>query len=123
MMVLTSFSAAKEGGVAAIDTVLPVTWQTDAAYIAFVLVITIALRIGSLLLQVLQTRQFTLIAKDLIFRMRARLIDRLNRVSMAEYESLGHSPRIADIMAASGIEHPPYRAAFEEGLRLAGLPE
>lgn len=75
--------------VAAIDSILPAAWQTDVAYIGFVLVLTIALRIGSALLQVVQTRQFTLIAKDLIFRMRARLIDRLNRVSMAEYESLG----------------------------------
>lgn len=75
--------------VGVIDSLLPSTLQTDTAYIVFVLVVTIALRIGSLLLQVVQTRQFTLIGKDLIFRMRAQLIDRLNRVSMAEYESLG----------------------------------
>ena len=75
--------------VALINSLLPSTLQSDTAYIVFVLILTIALRIASLLLQVLQTRQFTQIAKDLIFRMRAQLIDRLNRVSMAEYESLG----------------------------------
>lgn len=75
--------------VAIMDSLLPPTLHTGTAYIVFVLALTIVLRIGSLLLQVLQTRQFTLIAKDLIFRMRAQLIDRLNRVSMAEYESLG----------------------------------
>jgi len=68
---------------------LPIEWQNGATYIAIVLVVTVSLRLGSLLLQVWQTRQFTLIAKDLIFQMRCELIARLNRVSMAEYESLG----------------------------------
>lgn len=68
---------------------VPSEWQSGATYISIVLVVTISLRLGSLLLQVWQTRQFTLIAKDLIYRMRCELIARLNRVSMSEYESLG----------------------------------
>jgi len=71
------------------QTLLPVEWRHGAAYIAVVLIVTIVLRLGSLLLQVWQTRQFTLIAKDLMYRMRRELIERLNRVSMSEYESLG----------------------------------
>jgi ATP-binding cassette subfamily C protein len=77
--------------VAAMRSVLPSSWQHSAAYILVILIITIGLRVASLLLQVWQTRQFTLIAKDLIFRIRAQLIERLGRVSMAEYESLGGS--------------------------------
>lgn len=73
----------------AMNVVLPTSWQSPAAYIGCVLVLTVMLRIGSLVLQVWQTRQFTLIAKDLIYRMRAQLIERLSRVSMSEYESLG----------------------------------
>jgi len=72
-----------------IEAVLPSSLHSGVGYIGFILVVTIVLRLGSLLLQVVQTRQFTLVAKDLIFRMRAQLIDRLGRVSMAEYESLG----------------------------------
>ena len=75
--------------VGAMQRVLPDAWHAALTYVLVVLLVTIALRLGSLALQVWQTRQFTLISKDLIFRMRAELIDRLNRVSMAEYESLG----------------------------------
>jgi ATP-binding cassette subfamily C protein len=42
-----------------------------------------------MILNVLQSRQFTLIAKDVVFRIRAELIGHLQTISMAEYESLG----------------------------------
>ncbi len=77
------------GLVNAMRMMLPAEWHHAAVYIALVLLFTIGLRLGSLLLQVWQTRQFTFVAKDLIFRMRRSLIERLNRVSMSEYESLG----------------------------------
>ncbi len=75
--------------VGAMQSVVPSEWHNGATFIAVVLIVTISLRLGSLFLQVWQTRQFTLIAKDLIYRMRRELIARLNRVSMSEYESLG----------------------------------
>ncbi len=75
--------------VGAMQSIVPKAWHNGATFIGFVLVVTISLRLGSLFLQVWQTRQFTLIAKDLIYRMRCELIARLNRVSMSEYESLG----------------------------------
>lgn len=68
---------------------LPAAWQHSVGFIAAVLLLTIGLRLGSMALQVWQTRRFTFIAKDLIYRMRRELIERLNRVSMSEYESLG----------------------------------
>jgi ABC-type multidrug transport system fused ATPase/permease subunit len=43
----------------------------------------------SLALSVWQTRAFTRISKDVIFRIRRDLLLRLQRVSMAEYETLG----------------------------------
>ena len=75
--------------VGAMQSIVPKEWHNGATFIAVVLIVTISLRLGSLFLQVWQTRQFTLIAKDLIYRMRCELIARLNRVSMSEYESLG----------------------------------
>ncbi|MFY0690472.1 MAG: winged helix-turn-helix domain-containing protein [Paracoccaceae bacterium] len=40
-----------------------------------------------------------------------------------EYEALGVPATITDIMQVLNIEHPPYREAVIDGLRLAGLPE
>lgn len=76
---------------AALNALIPQSLSGPTAYIAAVLVITIVLRLASMVLQVWQTRQFSLVAKDLIYRMRCELIARLERVSMSEYETLGSS--------------------------------
>ncbi|MBI5616405.1 MAG: ABC transporter ATP-binding protein [Gammaproteobacteria bacterium] len=75
--------------VAMLDRFLPQAWQGPLAYLGVVLAATILLRMASLVLQVWQARDFALIAKEIIFRMRERLLGRLQRVSMAEYEALG----------------------------------
>lgn len=77
--------------VAALSTLLPESAQGATGYILAGLAVTVVLRIASMALQVWQTRQFTLVAKDLIYRMRRELLARLERVSMAEYETLGSS--------------------------------
>ncbi len=68
---------------------LPAAWQTVLGYVMAVLVGTIVLRLLSLGLQVWQQREFSQVAKALTFKLRARLLRRLERVSMAEYEGLG----------------------------------
>lgn len=75
----------------ALDRLLPHSLAGAAGYIVAVLALTVTLRVASMLLQVWQTRQFSLVAKDLIFRMRRELVTRLERVSMMEYETLGSS--------------------------------
>ena len=72
-----------------LNRILPAHWHGPEAYILAVLMLTITLRLSSILLDVLQLRQFTLIAKDITFRMRRRLLLGLQGVSMAEYEILG----------------------------------
>ncbi len=72
-----------------INRFMPPEWQQPATYIAIILLSSFLLRLFALLLNILQSRQFTLIAKDVIFRMRRLLINHLQRISMAEYESLG----------------------------------
>ncbi|MBI4006257.1 MAG: ABC transporter ATP-binding protein [Gammaproteobacteria bacterium] len=67
----------------------PVTWQGPVLYIMTILVVTLVLRLISLLLNVWQTRQFTFISKDVIYRIRRALLNRLEKVSMSEYEALG----------------------------------
>jgi ATP-binding cassette subfamily C protein len=75
--------------VALMDRLFPAAWQGPPLYIGAVLVLTLALRYLSLVLGIRQLRQFTRISKDVVFRMRRDLLLRLERVSMAEYETLG----------------------------------
>ena len=77
--------------VSAVDKVVPTDWRGPTCYILMVTLATIVLRAVSLALQVWQSRSFSVIAKDLIFRIRRELLERLRQVSMAEYEVLGAS--------------------------------
>ncbi|HHH38820.1 MAG TPA: ABC transporter ATP-binding protein, partial [Sedimenticola sp.] len=77
--------------VAAIDRLFPTAWHGPVLYILAILLLTLLMRLAALVLGVWQTRQFSIIAKDVIFRIRRRLLERLERVSMAEYETLGSS--------------------------------
>lgn len=40
-----------------------------------------------------------------------------------EYEALGRSATVADMLATASIQDPVYRAALADGFRRAGLPE
>jgi ATP-binding cassette subfamily C protein len=75
--------------VAALDACLPGAWRNAVGYVLAVLVVTIVFRLGSLALQVWQQREFSRVSKALIFTLRQRLLRRLEKVSMAEYEGLG----------------------------------
>ena len=72
-----------------VNALAPTEWQSPLLYIGAVLLLTVMLRLVAMVLNVLQSRQFTLIAKDIVFRIRAELIGHLQTISMAEYESLG----------------------------------
>ena len=51
--------------------------------------LALTMRATSLVFNVLQSRQFSIVSKDVVFRMRERLLRRLGRIAMAEYETLG----------------------------------
>ncbi|NJD06994.1 MAG: ABC transporter ATP-binding protein [Methylococcaceae bacterium] len=72
-----------------INRLAPVDWQGPILYIVALLLLTLFLRLASSLLNVWQTWQFTRISKEIVYRIRCRLIHRLECISMAEYESLG----------------------------------
>ncbi len=74
---------------ALVDALFPAAWHGPLLYIGAVLALTVVLRLAGLLLGVWQTRDFTLIAKDATFRMRQELLQRLRRIAMSEYETLG----------------------------------
>ncbi len=75
--------------VAAIERFTPEGLHGPVLYILAVLALTVVLRLSSVLLGVWQTRQFTGIAKDVTYRLRRDLLGRLERISLAEYETLG----------------------------------
>ena len=72
-----------------VNTLFPVAWQGPVLTIAVVMLASMMLRLTSLLLTVLQTRQFAIVAKDISYRIRKRLLSHLQKISMAEYETLG----------------------------------
>lgn len=75
--------------IAIMNRLFPEAWQGPALYILAILALTLLLRLITLILGVWQMRQFTRISKDVTFRIRRSLLLRLERVSMAEYETLG----------------------------------
>ena len=75
--------------VAWIDELFPAEWSGPMLYILFILLITVLLRVGALVMSIWQVREFTLIAKDITFRIRTSLLARLKLISMSEYETLG----------------------------------
>ena len=75
--------------VSILEDVLPAAWQGPVVFILTVMLVTMVLRLLSLMLAVLQTRDFTLIAKDISYHIRKKLLAHLQTISMAEYETLG----------------------------------
>jgi ATP-binding cassette subfamily C protein len=67
----------------------PEAWHGPVLYVVAILVLTLFLRLGVLLLTVWQNRSFTCIAKTITFAMRGEMLQRLRRISMKEYETLG----------------------------------
>jgi len=72
-----------------LQAALPAAWHGPVAIIVTVMLVTMVLRLASLMLAVLQTRDFTRIAKDISFHIRKKLLAHLQTISMAEYETLG----------------------------------
>lgn len=75
--------------VAFIQQFSPDSWHGPVLYILAVLLFTLVLRVASVILNVAQSRYFTLIAKRITFRIRQKLIKRLGRIAISEYETRG----------------------------------
>lgn len=72
-----------------IEDVIPVEWQIPVVYITAVLFLSLLLRLMSIIFNIIQGQKFSCISKDVIFRIRKNLINRLQTISMSEYETLG----------------------------------
>ncbi len=75
--------------IALLTQVLPESLHTATAYITTMLLAIILMRIVSQGLNILQTRQFTLVSKKLTCDIREYLLDKIGRISFKEFESHG----------------------------------
>lgn len=76
-------------GLELMDKVLPVSMQTPTGYIFLTLLLVILMRTVSQGLNILQGRQFTLVSKTITYQSRSKMIDKLGRISIRQYETRG----------------------------------
>ncbi|ENI4485908.1 ABC transporter ATP-binding protein [Vibrio fluvialis] len=76
-------------GLAVMNKWLPSDWQTPTGYIMFTLLLVVLMRAASQILNIVQNRQFTLVSKTITFQMRSKMIDKLGRISIKQYETRG----------------------------------
>ncbi len=76
-------------GLAAMNMVLPDSLQTPTGYIFLTLLLVVIMRSASQALNILQNRQFTLVSKTITYQMRSKMIDKLGRISIRQYETRG----------------------------------
>ena len=75
--------------VAAIGAWFPVAWHGPLLFIGATLLLTVGLRLIAILLNVWQGRAFSLLAKEIIYRIRVRMLSRLSRIALSEFETVG----------------------------------
>lgn len=76
-------------GIVYLNHLLPDHWQGPTGYILMVLLLVVLMRVISQALNILQSRQFTLVAKDITYNLREHLLNKLGRISMRQYEERG----------------------------------
>jgi len=75
--------------VAIIGAAFPASWHGPVLFIGVALLLTVGLRLASILLNVWQGRTFSLLAKEVVYRIRARMLARLSRIALSEFETVG----------------------------------
>ncbi len=58
-------------------------------FIGAALLLTVVLRLTAILLNVWQGRTFSLLAKEIVYRIRVRMLSRLSRIALSEFETVG----------------------------------
>lgn len=84
--------------VATINRFFPPLWHTPVLYISLILVFSTVMRLIALGLNIIQSKQFYRLSKDVIFQIRKNLLQRLQVISMSEYESLGTGTVISHLV-------------------------
>ena len=75
--------------VAVIGAWFPAPWHGPVLFIGAALLLTVALRLTAILLHVWQGRTFSLLAKEVVYRIRVRMLSRLSRIALSQFETVG----------------------------------
>tara|TARA_B110000238_G_C16115721_1_gene434739 strand:- start:28 stop:1812 length:1785 start_codon:yes stop_codon:yes gene_type:complete len=75
--------------VAAFDWATSSSGNSPVFYIVGILIVTVILRVTSVLLNLWQTKKFVIISKDVVYKIRSQLLTRLQSIAMSEYETVG----------------------------------
>jgi len=67
----------------------PAAWHGPMLFIGVALLLTVGLRLTAILLNVWQGRTFSLLAKEVVYRLRVRMLSRLSRIALSEFETVG----------------------------------
>jgi len=67
----------------------PAAWHGPVLFIGVALLVTVGLRLTSILLNVWQGRSFSLLAKEVVYRIRVRMLNRLSKIALSEFETVG----------------------------------
>ena len=93
--------------VGAVAAVTPAAWHGPVLFIGAALLLTLVLRLASMLLNVWQGRTFSLLAKDVVYRIRSQMLSRLSRIALSEFETVGAgrvtSHFVTDLNAIDGF--------------------
>ncbi len=73
----------------AMNAVYPQSWHLPVLYILGIMLLTVMLRLFSMMLAVWQTFKFTHVARSITYQIRRQLLTKMQFVSMSEYETLG----------------------------------
>lgn len=90
-----------------VGPLFPQGWHGPILFVSFALLLTLGLRLAAILLNVWQTRSFSLVSKEVVYRIRARMLEGLSRIALSEYETLGSgrvtSHFVTDLNAVDGF--------------------
>ncbi|MEW6119008.1 MAG: ABC transporter ATP-binding protein [Pseudomonadota bacterium] len=75
--------------VATIAAWMPAAWHGPVLFIGVALLLTLLLRLTAIVLNVWQGRSFSLLAKEVTYRIRVRMIDRLSKIALSAFETVG----------------------------------
>ena len=93
--------------IAFLNNLFPEAWHSPILYISVMTLITVVLRLLWLVCSVYQTREFTLISKDITYHIRQRLLKHLETIAMSQYETLGtgtvNSRLVVDVVTIDGF--------------------
>ncbi|MCA1979005.1 MAG: ABC transporter ATP-binding protein/permease [Thiobacillus sp.] len=67
----------------------PASWHGPVLFIGAALGLTLVLRLAAIALNVWQSRSFSLLAKEITYRIRVRMLNRLSRIALSEFETVG----------------------------------